>query len=267
MTLPRGQDLISLTGRTAIVTGGAMGIGYGIAYRLAEAGAKVLVADQDEAAAKWAATRLEDAGFVAAAVRADVADQEQVLHMADTAANRFGGIDILVNNAGIYPARLMMDLTAAEFARVVAVNLTGVFLCTQAVARHMIDQGRGGRIVTVTSIDSVHPSSPGLAHYDASKHGVWGFTKNVALELAPHRIWVNAIAPGSIATPGVAAQTQPGTAGVDLTALLESFAAKVPMRRIGDPDDIGRAALFLASDLSSYITGAQLVVDGGILLT
>jgi 2-deoxy-D-gluconate 3-dehydrogenase len=121
----------------------------------------------------------------------------------------------------------------------------------------MIEQGRGGRIVNITSIDALHPSMVGLAHYDASKHGAWGFTKNVALELAPHGIWVNAIAPGGIATPG--------TGGVD-DEQMDAFARLIPMGRIGDPDEIGRAALFLASELSSYMTGAQIVVDGGRLL-
>ena len=128
----------------------------------------------------------------------------------------------------------------------------------------------------------LHPSTVGLAHYDASKHGAWGFTKNIALELAPHKIWVNAIAPGGIATPGVAAQQKgmpvSGTAGggaidsgaagggVDMEAMLKTFLEKIPMGRMGEPDDIGRAALFLASDLSSYMTGTQIVVDGGYLL-
>jgi 2-dehydro-3-deoxy-D-gluconate 5-dehydrogenase len=120
----------------------------------------------------------------------------------------------------------------------------------------------------VTSIDALHPSSPGLAHYDASKHGVWGFTKNVAIELAPHGIWVNAIAPGAIATPGVAAQSGGQLpAGVDMSQLIEAFLARIPIKRMGEPDDIGRAALFLASDLASYLTGSQIVVDGGVLLT
>jgi 2-deoxy-D-gluconate 3-dehydrogenase len=121
----------------------------------------------------------------------------------------------------------------------------------------MIDQGHGGRIINITSIDALHPSMVGLAHYDASKHGAWGFTKNVALELAPHRIWVNAIAPGGIRTPG---------AGEMDDDTLKAFEALIPMHRMGAPDDIGRAALFLASDLCSYMTGAQIVVDGGRLL-
>jgi 2-deoxy-D-gluconate 3-dehydrogenase len=133
----------------------------------------------------------------------------------------------------------------------------------------MIAQGRGGKIINVTSIDALHPSSIGLAHYDASKHGVWGFTKNVALELAVHKIWVNAIAPGGIVTPGVQKlqQASPVPQGVDMTKMMESFMAKIPMHRMGEPDEIGKVALFLASDMSSYMTGTQVVVDGGVLLS
>jgi 2-deoxy-D-gluconate 3-dehydrogenase len=148
-------------------------------------------------------------------------------------------------------------LDLETFQRVIDVNLTGLFLCTKAASSRMIARGKGGRIVNITSIDALHPSMVGLAHYDASKHGAWGFTKNVALELAPHGISVNAIAPGGIRTPGVG--------DID-EAALEGFEAMIPMGRMGDPDDIGRAALFLASELSSYMTGAQIVVDGGRLL-
>ena len=190
-------------------------------------------------------------------VRCDVSDPESVEGMVHTAVESFGGVDILVNNAGIFPMLPLKDLDVETFRRVIDVNLTGLFLCTKAVSARMIAQGRGGRIVNVTSIDALHPSMVGLAHYDASKHGAWGFTKNIALELAPHNIAVNAIAPGGIRTPG--------TGDMDEVALA-GFEAMIPMRRMGDPDDIGRAALFLACELSSYMTGAQIVVDGGRLL-
>jgi len=147
------------------------------------------------------------------------------------------------------------------FDRVIAVNLRGVFLCTRVAAAAMVDQGRGGTIVNVTSIDAVHPSMVGLAHYDASKHGVWGFTKNAALGLAPHGIRVNGVAPGGVLTPGV---EEMGGGSADAVA---ASSARVPEGRMGDPDDIARAVLFLASALSTYVTGAQLVVDGGVLLT
>jgi 2-deoxy-D-gluconate 3-dehydrogenase len=244
--------------QAAIVTGAAMGIGLGIARRLHEAGASLLIADLDEVAAQAAADELTSSREGSAvAVAGDIGEEASVRAMTQAAVDSFGGIDILVNNAGIYPMAPLSQLDAATFRRVLDVNLTGLFLCTKAVSAHMIERGRGGRIVNVTSIDALHPSMIGLAHYDASKHGAWGLTKNVALELAAHGIWVNAVAPGGIRTPG--------TVGMD-EASTEAFEAMIPMGHMGDPDDIGRAVLFLASDLASYITGAQLVVDGGRLL-
>jgi 2-dehydro-3-deoxy-D-gluconate 5-dehydrogenase len=252
------RELLDLSGRTAIVTGGAMGIGLGIVRRLHEAGANVVVADLDLTTARAAAEALvARRSRSALAVHSDVSDPAGVERMVSDTIEAFGEINILVNNAGIYPAAPLAELDVQTFRRVIDVNLTGLYLCTKAVSARMIEQARGGRIVNVTSIDALHPSMVGLAHYDASKHGAWGFTKNVALELAPHRIWVNAIAPGGILTPGVGE--------MDQTAL-EAFEAMIPMRRLGDPDDIGRAALYLASDLSSYMTGSQIVVDGGRLL-
>jgi 2-deoxy-D-gluconate 3-dehydrogenase len=252
-------ELIDLTGRTAIVTGGAMGIGLGIARRLHEAGAAVVVADLNEAAGEEAAEALA-AGRAgsAIAVCTDVGDPDSAEETARAAVDAFGAIDVLVNNAGIYPTLPLKDLDLETFHRVLDVNLTGLFLCTKAVAAQMIEQGHGGRIINITSIDALHPSMIGLAHYDASKHGAWGFTKNIALELAPHGIGVNAIAPGGVRTPGV---------GEIDEATLKGFEERIPMGRMGDPDDIGRAALFLASGLSSYMTGSQIVVDGGWLLT
>jgi 2-deoxy-D-gluconate 3-dehydrogenase len=255
---PSLAELLDLTGRTAIVTGGAMGIGDGIARRLHEAGANLLIADLDQAAAQsTAADLLAGRPDSALAVRSDVSDQQSVQQMVQAAVESFGGVDILVNNAGIYPMVPLADLDAATFRRVLDVNLTGLFLCTKAASTQMIARGRGGRIVNVTSIDALHPSMVGLAHYDASKHGAWGFTKNVALELAPHRIWVNAVAPGGIKTPG--------TGETDAESM-KAFEAMIPMGHMGEPDDIGRAVLFLASELSSYMTGSQIVVDGGRLL-
>lgn len=256
--VPSLQRLLSLSGRVAIVTGGAMGIGRGIARRLHEAGANVAIADLDENVAREAAAELEAARPESAfAVSCDVSDADNVEELIDVTVDRFGALDILVNNAGIYPMVPLAKLDVETFRRVLDVNLTGLFLCTKAASEWMIARGRPGKIVNVTSIDALHPSMVGLSHYDASKHGAWGFTKNVALELAPYGICVNAVAPGAIATPGTSATD---------AASLEAFKAMIPLGRIGDPDDIGRAVLFLAGDLSSYTTGAQLVVDGGRLL-
>ncbi len=260
--------LTDLTGKVAVVTGGAMGIGQGIVIRLAEAGAQVLIADLNEAAATKTAQILSDHGWKVTALKVDVVNEADVQMMAKTAEAKFGRIDILVNNAGIYPPAPVATMTSEDFEKVMHVNLRSVFLTTKLVGEMMKKQG-GGRIINITSIDALHPSMVGLAHYDASKHGVWGFTKNSALELAPHKVWVNAIAPGGIQTPGVAAmQTNaPPTDEAAAHNQLETFLAKIPMGRIGEPDDIGKAALFLASDFSSYMTGEQIVVDGGVLLS
>lgn len=250
---------MDLSGKVAIVTGGAMGIGCSIASRLAEAGAKVLIADKDDAAAAAAAAKIRNA--VAFAV--DVSDEAQVDAMVAKAVNEFGGVDILVNNAGIYPEKPVLDASLSDFEKVLAINLEGAFLCAKAAAKQMVAQGRGGKIINITSIDALHPSSVGLAFYDASKHGLLGFTKNLALELAPHNIWVNAIAPGGVATPGTDFWKANSP---EEQKYMETFLAKIPMHRVADADEIGKVALFLASDLSSYMTGSQIVVDGGTLL-
>ena len=258
------EQLISLKDKTAIITGGAMGIGFGIAYRLAEAGANVVIADLNQEVGEAAVKQLTANGWEAAFVKTDVSKQADVEKAAAFAVEKFGGINILVNNAGIYPSIPIMQMPAEEFEKILSVNLESVFFFTKSVAEVMIKQGKGGRIINVTSIDALHPSSVGLAVYDASKHGLWGFTKNTALELAPYNIQVNAIAPGGIATPGAGAG-QPTTP--EMEAMMKKFLEKIPQKRMGEPDDIGKAALFLASGLSSYMTGSQVVVDGGVLLS
>lgn len=261
------SELVNLSGKTAIVTGGAKGIGLGIVNRLSEAGAFVVIADTDEEAAKQAAEQFKSEGRDCDYVVTDVSNKASVKEMVQVAVKKSGRIDILVNNAGIYPNIPLSEMTAEQFQKVLDVNLKGTFLTTKYVSEEMKKSG-GGKIINVTSIDALHPSMIGLAHYDASKHGMWGFTKNSALELAKHNIWVNAIAPGGIQTPGVAAMSASNlTSGQDQAAIIEQFMAKIPMHRMGEPDDIGKVALFLASDLSSYMTGSQIVVDGGVLLS
>jgi 2-deoxy-D-gluconate 3-dehydrogenase len=258
LTKPSLVELIDLSGKTAIVTGGSMGIGRGIVERLHEAGAAVVIADLDlDAGASVAESLNALRPTSVVAVQTDVSLRADVDAMVATAADRFGGLDILVNNAGIYPFAPFLEIDGELFEHVLRVNLFGVFSAMQAAAKQMISQGRGGKIVNVSSIDALHPSMTGLAHYDASKHGVWGLTKNVALELAEYGIAVNALAPGAIATPGTGA-TDP--------EMLRQSEERIPMHRMGSPDDMGRVALFLASDLSSYVTGSQIVADGGMLL-
>lgn len=258
-TNPALERLIDLRGKTAVVTGAAMGIGRGIAERLHEAGAAVVIADVDVGAAAKVVEQLDanDAGR-ARAIRVDVGERAEVEAAVAAAVDQFGALDIFVNNAGIFPFVSFLELDQGTFERVLRVNLVGAFLGMQAAARQMVAQRRGGRIVNVTSIDALHPSMAGLAHYDASKHGLWGLTKNVALELAEHGITVNALAPGAIATPGATA--------VSDQAALDQARERIPLHRMGDPDEMGRVALFLASDLASYLTGTQIVADGGMLL-
>ncbi len=269
MDLTPLNKLLDLTGKTAIVTGGALGIGRGITYRLAEAGANTVIANRTLEEAEKVAAELIAKGWKVKAIKTDVSVETDVKQLVDLSIQAFGGIDILVNNAGIFPSVPVHKMTLADFENVLKINLEGVFLTTKYVSEQMISQGRGGKIINITSIDALHPSSVGLAHYDASKHGVWGFTKNTALELSQYKISVNAIAPGGILTDGVrklqASMPVPG--GVDPEKILEGFLAKIPMHRMGQPDDIGKVALFLASDMSSYLTGSQIVVDGGVLLS
>lgn len=263
------SNLLDLSGKVAIVTGGAVGIGLGIVTRLAEAGASVMIADRSPEDSGKAVSDLEGKGFKVKAVTTDVSSEDDVKKLMDETVQAFGTVDILVNNAGIYPNIPLTKMTLEDFKKVLSVNLQGVFLTTKYVSEQMIKQGNGGKIINVSSIDALHPSMIGLAAYDASKHGLWGFTKNVALELSQHKIWVNAIAPGGIVTPGVAKMQSgaPVVPGVDPKAMIEAFMAKIPMHRMGEPDEIGKVALFLASEMSSYMTGSQIVVDGGALLS
>jgi 2-deoxy-D-gluconate 3-dehydrogenase len=253
-------DLIDLGGQTAVVTGAGMGLGRGIAEALHAAGASVVVADRDAAAAGETQALLDRAREGGAhAVVADVTVRADIDAMVAAAVERFGGVDILVNNAGIYPMVPFLEMDADLFEQVLRVNLIGGFLATKAVVPRMIEQGRGGRIVNISSVDALHPSGPGLVHYDASKHGVWGMTKALALELAEHGIFVNAVAPGIIRTPG--------TSGEAVTPeVIAHNEARIPMHRLGEPADIGRVVVFLASGLAGYVTGAQIVADGGVLL-
>lgn len=269
MEIVPGNKLLDLSGKTAIVTGGALGIGHGITYRLAEAGANVIIANRTKEEADKVVAELSGKGWHLSAVKTDISIETDVQNLVNETVKTYGGIDILVNNAGIYPSIPVHQMTLEDFDKVLSVNLKGVFLTVKYVSEQMIKQGKGGKIINITSIDALHPSSVGLAHYDASKHGVWGFTKNVALELAPHKIWVNAVAPGGILTEGVKKlqAAAPTPQGVDMNKVMEMFLAKIPMHRMGEPDDIGKAVLFLASEMSSYMTGSQIVVDGGVLLS
>lgn len=261
MSLPDPFAHASLAGKTAVITGAGRGIGHASAQALAAAGAAVVVADCDRVAADAVCKEILASGGQATAVCGDVASEDDVRALMAQSIARYGGIDVLVNNAGIFPRSPVATMDAADFDRVLAVNLRGVFLCTREACVAMIDQGRGGAIVNITSIDALHPSMVGLGHYDASKHGVWGLTQSVALEMAPHGIRVNALAPGGVLTEGVRAM------GASTTDAVEVFAARIPLGRMAYPEEIARMVLVLASDYSSYMTGSHVVVDGGALLS
>ncbi|MBI2854741.1 MAG: SDR family oxidoreductase [Chloroflexi bacterium] len=249
-------QIFDLKGKGAIVTGGAMGIGRGIVQRLAEAGAGVIVADINLEAAKKTAEQVTAAGGKAKAMHADAASADDARKTAAAAVEAFGRLDILVNNAGIYPFSPLLDTSEEMWNKVIQINLSGVFFYSQAAAREMVKAGRGGRIVNIASIDAFRPTGR-LAHYDASKGGMVSMTKSFALELAPNRILVNAIAPGGVITEG----TRPY-----MTRSMIQAAEGIPLGRYAEPDDIAKVALFLASGASDYMTGSVVLADGGFLL-
>jgi len=264
---PSLHQLIDLSGRVALVTGGARGLGYGCARRLAEAGAAVVLFGRDEARTESAAARLREAGARALAVAGDVAGDGDPERAADAAVKHFGRLDILVNNAGVFSNHVLAELLPEEFHRVMAVNVEGVHRCTRAAVTRMREQGEGGSIVMMTSIDAVHPTSVGLSHYTTSKHAMWGYTKAMARELGPDGIRVNALAPGPSITEGIVEYFREfGGDDVDVEAQWATAAERVPLGRWVDPDEVGRVCVFLASGLASYVTGAQIVVDGGYLV-
>lgn len=260
-------ELFDLSGKGAVVTGGAMGIGRAISERLCEAGAGVIITDINEDAAKQAAEEIQGAGGNARAVRADARSAEDGKKVAQAALEAFGSLDILVNNAGIYPFSPVLETTEELWDKVLNTNLKGTFLYSQAAARVMAKDKKGGRIINLCSVDALKPTGM-VAHYNASKGGALMLTKALALELAPMNILVNAVAPGGIATPGTAglSETMLADFGLDPEEVTQEFLNKVPLGRWGEPDDIAKVVLFLASSASDYMCGEMVVVDGGILL-
>jgi len=252
-------ELLDLSGRRAVVTGGAKGIGAQTARRLAEAGADVVIADLDLSAATATATDIASAtGRTTVASFIDVGDTASIVAAADVAVSRLGGIDIWVNNAGIYPTTGPAIEATDEFIdRMLSINVRGSFAGAREAAKRM----KSGVIINLASIAGLS-ATPGISAYVMSKHAVIGMTKVLSREFAPLDIRVVAVAPGPIDTPGVQDQLAPlKAAGVDVGAML----SKTPLGRGGVPDDIARAIVFLASDLAAWVNAETLVVDAGSL--
>jgi 3-oxoacyl-[acyl-carrier protein] reductase len=237
--------------KTAVVTGAGQGIGKGIAEKLAKEGCNIVVADINLKEAKKTASQI---GKKAIAVQCDVSEKKSVKNLFSEAKEKFGQIDILVNNAGIFPFTPFNKISEEEWDKVIDVNLKSIFLCCQEAAKLM---KAGGRIVNISSI-AAFIGFEILIHYCASKAGINGFTRALALELAPRKITVNGVAPGAISTPGA-----------NKTSTKESIQqtiAIIPLARMGKPEDIANAVAFLASEEASYITGQTIIVDGGYTL-
>jgi 2-deoxy-D-gluconate 3-dehydrogenase len=241
-----------LTGKVAIVTGGNGGIGLGIAYGLAEAGAMIVVAARNAAKSQTAVSTLEGLGVRAIGIHTDVQDEASVQAMVKAAVGAFGRIDILVNNAGVNIRKAPQHYTLMEWQQVLNTNLTGVFLCCREVYPHMAQAG-GGKIINIGSMTSVFGSSVAPA-YSASKGGVVQLTKSLAIFWANDNIQVNAILPGWIHTDLTAASSP---------ERYHSIQSRIPHGRWGEPDELAGAAVFLASQASNYVTGTALPVDGG----
>ena len=249
----------SLAGRAVVVTGGTRGIGKGIASVFARNGARVLITGRDSDSARTAAAELdglaERPGEVSF-VLADVSSREDCRRMAAIAQERLGGIDVLCANAGIFPDSSLADLTEDTLGQVLGTNLKGTVFSVQACLPALARSGRG-RVILISSITGPITGYPGWTGYGASKAAQLGFMRTAAIELAPSSITVNAVLPGNISTES------PAEPGQDFAA---KMAASIPLGRLGSVDDIGYAALFLATEEAGYITGQTLVIDGGQVL-
>ncbi len=253
------KKFCELSGEVAIITGAKQGMGRTHALTLARAGAKVVLADISQEECQLIADEIKKEKGEAIAVKCDVSQKAEVDNLIQQALKTFGKIDILVNNAGICPFKPFLEMTEDEFKKVIDVNLKGYFLCAQAASKEMAKQ-KSGTIVNIASIamGQVGVGFQGLTHYCASKGGIVAMAEAMSLELAPLGIRVNTISPGAIDTPMAASIKQDAKT-------FEGFMAKVPLKRMGKPEEISNAVLFLASDESSYMTGSVVVVDGGWL--
>jgi meso-butanediol dehydrogenase / (S,S)-butanediol dehydrogenase / diacetyl reductase len=259
---------MNLADRVCIVTGAAQGIGKGIGSRLAREGAKVVFADLNLSGAEDAASEATAAGGTATAIPVDVTDRKTVEHLISATVAEYGALDVMVNNAGVSGTKPFLEISDADFERVMRVNGLGMLIGIQEAARQMIKQGRGGKIINAGSIAS-REGYPLFAHYCASKHAVHALTTAAARALAPHKITVNAYAPGVVATPmwkdidqtfiELGETKVPGEA-------MNGFAAGILLGRVSVPDDVSGLVAYLASADSDYITGQLIMVDGGMVL-
>lgn len=256
MAIPSPNQLLDFSGKVVVVTGAGRGIGAGIAHRFGGAGAAVVVNYRSsEKGARTVVGSIEELGQKAVAVKADVSRADGVGELIAATLKAFGRLDSLVNNAGVYPLASVLEMTEKAWDAVVDSNLRSAFLCTQAAARQMVEQGGGGAIVNIASIEAENPA-PNHSHYNAAKAGVVMHTRAAAQELGRHGIRVNTVSPGLIWREGLDKDWPDG---------VERYQKAVPLGRLGQADDVADACLFLASPAARWITGANLVVDGGVL--
>lgn len=253
--------MFDLTNKIALVTGARRGMGAADARALAAQGAKVIITDINEEDCRSVVQEIINNGGEAICFKMDVSNSQEVNDVFDKVIEKYGRLDILVNNAGIYEPKSFLELTEEEWDRTIDINLKGQFLCAQRAAKEMA-KNNWGRIINIASIASgqVGVGVAASAHYTASKGGIIGMTETLAIELAPLNINVNVIGPGAIDTPMASADQIP-------KEQMDSMLARLPIKRMGKPEEVAAAVVFLASEESSYITGAALFVDGGWLST
>jgi len=259
---------MDLQGKVAIVTGAASGIGKAISQLFASKGIKVVLTDYNERGLKGTANEMqkkyrENILFF----KMDVRKYNEIEKVVNATLAKFSKIDILVNDAGVISLKQVVDMPEEEWDRVVNINLKGVFLCSKAVAKILIKQNNGGKIVNIASLNGKEGEAL-TAHYCASKHGVIGFTRSLALELAPHKINVNAVCPGYVNTPMQESLIEPEAKlkGTTPDEIRKYYAAKIPLGRLEEPEDVAKVVLFLVSSDTDYMTGQSINISGGAIM-